>query len=840
VSGIHPEQGIFGAGKAFAGALMKNLFGNSDSQRSHKMGKHVLLILGLVVAFAATVRADVTVSDGSISNFVNAVSNIVATGGGTITVTKPITIGGTNDTLDEESFDGESVVTVSGGNTNAIFIVESGSLELANMTISGGLGKLGGAISISNGAAGTFTSCTFANNRAVGADGASAISNTNGGGNAVIGKNGARGTAGGAVAGGAIYSLGDLGFFECHFFSNSIVGGTGGDGGDGQSAGTRGGSGGGGGAGGTARGGAVCSLGATLVVSNCTFSGNSAEGGSGGVGGAGGGAIDSGVNGFAGAAGVASGGGLYTSSSNGVILNSTFDDNSTQGGDASTGGTNPSGFGQAGPKGGNGLGAGLVNAGTLSITNSTFYQNSATGGTGGDGGVGGVKGGAGGAGGSAIGGGIYNSGKILVVNCTFSKDDVTGGDSGVGGSGVAGGRNGKTGASFGGNIANVAKKKKTGFTLANSIIGEATSGKGGYGTIKDGGYNISADKSIKFKKKSTSLMNTNALDAGGDIADNSGPTETIALADDSPAVDLIPLDTTDVPFTPPSFDQRGIDRPIGNGFDVGAYELDPNRVTILSQPVSTNVILGSNAMFSVTVGGASPFFYQWFFNGAAVANQTNSSILITNAQTSEQGNFQVVITNSFNTATSRVAVLTVNQATNSLPVITQEPVLQLSVPIGSNATFSVTATSDTPLFYQWMFLPVGGTAGANVPNGTNATLLITNAQTSNQGQYQVAVSNQFGVTNSTIGTLFVTNATTDTNTTGIPPVPQVSAKANAKVKSSKHQSVSLNGEFVPDAESNRPARRQFIALGNSFPEPRRNVISPAPVVLAFNRRLNYS
>jgi hypothetical protein len=794
------------------------------------MGKRLLSILGLVLAFAATVRADVTVSDGSITNFENAVSNVVAAGGGTITVTRPITIGGTNDPLGEASFDGESVVTVSGGNTNAIFIVQSGSMELANMTISGGLAKFGGAISISNGAAGTFTSCTFANNRSIGADGASAISNTNGGGGAIIGKSGPRGAAGGPVAGGAIYSLGDLGFFECTFVSNSIVGGTGGDGGDGQSAGTRGGNGGGGGAGGAAKGGAVCSLGETLVISNCTFSGNSAEGGSGGVGGVGGGALVPGVNGFAGAAGVASGGGLFSSSSDGVILNSTFNNNSTQGGDASTGGTNPSGFGQAGPRGGDALGAGLVNTGTLSVTNSTFYQNSATGGTGGDGGVGGVKGGAGGAGGSAIGGGIYNSGKIMVVNCTFSKGDAAGGGSGTGGTGVNTGKNGKAGASFGGNIANVAKKKKTGFTLANSIIGEATSGKGGYGTIKDGGYNISADKSIKLKKGLGSLMNTNALEGGGDIADNGGPTETIALADDSPAVDLIPLDLSQVTTAPPTSDQRQLfNRPIGNGYDVGAYELDQDRVTIRTQPASTNVIVGSNATFSVTVGGTAPFFYQWFFNGTAVANQTNSSILITNAQTSEAGNFLVVVTNSFNSATSKVAVLTVSQATNSLPVITQEPVLQLSVPLGSNATFSVAATSDTPLFYQWMFLPVGGTVGADVPNGTNATLLITNAQPSNQGQYQATVSNMFGFTNSTVATLFVTNATTDTNQPGspggpgAPGVPGIAAKAKAKLKAAPHKSVSMNGGLVPDAEPNRPARRQFAALGNSFPEPRRNV-----------------
>jgi hypothetical protein len=804
------------------------------------MGKHILYTVGLALAFATTLRADVTVSDGKVATFNDAVSTVIGDGGGTITVTKPIKIGDTNDTPDEESFDGESLVTVSGGNTNAIFIVLSGSLELDNMTVTGGRAQFGAAVNIASGAAGTFSNCIFSNNHVVGADGVSAVSSTNSAGDVAVGKNGGRGTAGGSVAGGAIYSVGDLTISGCKFLTNSAVGGTGGDGSDGQDAGTRGGNGGSGGAGGTATGGAVCSLG-TLIVSETTFSGNDAEGGSGGIGGLGGGAIVGGVNGFAGAAGVASGGGLFTSSTveDAGIFATTFDNNTTEGGAASEGGTNPSGAGQSGPRGGDALGAGVANTGLLSITNCTFYQNSATGGDGGDGGVGGVKGGAGGAGGSAIGGGLYNSGTITVVNCTFSKGDATGGISGSGGSGAIAGKNGRAGGNFGGNVANVAKKKRTGFTLANSILGEATSGNDGYGKIVDGGYNISADKSIKFKKNSTSLMNTNALDAGGDIADNGGPTETIALADDSPAVDRIPLDLSQVPKAPPTTDQRELfDRPVGSGYDVGAYELDPDRAAILSQPVDTTVVVGSNATFRVTAGGAQPIFFQWFFNGTAVSGGTNSALSITNAQLSNQGPFQVVVSNAFNAVTSSVARLTVNQTTNFPPVITTEPATQLSVLAGSNATFTVVATGDAPLFYHWSFTPIGSSTSNNVANGTNATLTITNAQLSDQGQYQVGVSNRFGATNSTFATLFVTNAPVDTNPVVPPPFPGIRGRPKVKslLRASGQKSVSVNGKPTLEAEPNAPARKRSAFAGNSFPESRRNVISSAAIAVVFNRR----
>jgi len=211
------------------------------------MGKHLFLTLGLALTFAAAVRADVTVTNGSAAEFANAVSTVIGSGGGTILVTKPIVIGDTNGAPDDESFDGESLVTVSGGNTNAIFIVDSGSLTLANMTLTGGRAALGGAVNIASGAAAVFSSCVFSNNHVVGTNGASAISSTNGSGNVIIGKNGARGQPGDSVSGGAIYSLGDLALFECRFLTNSAVGGDGGDGSDGQSAGTRAGNGGSGG-----------------------------------------------------------------------------------------------------------------------------------------------------------------------------------------------------------------------------------------------------------------------------------------------------------------------------------------------------------------------------------------------------------------------------------------------------------------------------------------------------------------------------------------------------------------------------------------------------------------
>jgi filamentous hemagglutinin family protein len=72
--------------------------------------------------------------------------------------------------------------------------------------------------------------------------------------------------------------------------------------------------------------------------------------------------------------------------------------------------------------GGNGEGGGIYNAGTLTVSNSTFSGNFSNGGDGfGEFGVGGV----------GNGGGIYNAGILIVSNSTFSGNSINGGNNNV-------------------------------------------------------------------------------------------------------------------------------------------------------------------------------------------------------------------------------------------------------------------------------------------------------------------------------------------------------------------------------------------------------------------------
>ena len=81
--------------------------------------------------------------------------------------------------------------------------------------------------------------------------------------------------------------------------------------------------------------------------------------------------------------------------------------------------------------------------------------------------------------------------------------------------------------------------------------------------------------------------------------------------------------------------------------------------SITTQPASQTVVQGSSATFSVVATGTGPLTYQWRFNGVNISGATLSSYTRSNAQTSHQGNYSVVVANVAGSVTSANASLTV-------------------------------------------------------------------------------------------------------------------------------------------------------------------------------------
>ena len=83
-----------------------------------------------------------------------------------------------------------------------------------------------------------------------------------------------------------------------------------------------------------------------------------------------------------------------------------------------------------------------------------------------------------------------------------------------------------------------------------------------------------------------------------------------------------------------------------------------------------------------------------------------------------------------------------------LPVITNQPA-SLTVTPGNNATFTVGASGNLFMFYQWQF------NGTNIANATTNMLTLTNVQPANAGNYSVIVSNAAGAVTSATAMLTV-------------------------------------------------------------------------------------
>ena len=169
----------------------------------------------------------------------------------------------------------------------------------------------------------------------------------------------------------------------------------------------------------------------------------------------------------------------------------------------------------------------------------------------------------------------------------------------------------------------------------------------------------------------------------------------------------------------------------------------PPQITLQPEP-STN-LTATEVIFTVAATGDAPLRYQWYFatpelpaTQLLIPGETNTTLIYTNVGAFQEGWFSVTITNTAGAITSNPVYLTVLVP----PLVTREPA-HLTAPTGGTATFTITATGDAPLRYQWYFNIIDEIVGA-----TNATLVLTNLQKSQAGGYQIEVSNDYDTVNS--------------------------------------------------------------------------------------------
>jgi hypothetical protein len=291
--------------------------------------------------------------------------------------------------------------------------------------------------------------------------------------------------------------------------------------------------------GGDAQGGGLYSTGGTLTIAGSTFANNQVAGGHGGSGGNGG------------DGGNAQGGGLYATGGLISLADSVAAANNLIGGDYGNRGSYPTGGARGGATQGGGL---YVGGGTLTISNATIGANTLTGGYGAGGGYRGE-------GGSAQGGGLWvAAGATAQVSfSTIATNQATGGPS----------FRSPPGPATGGGFYNQGTLQTRDTILAGNTVngpGPNTSPDvaGNLGSL---GYNLVGNSQGGSGFDPTDLLSVDPL--LGPLADNGGPTQTMALLPGSPAIDAgNNAYATD-------WDQRGPGfRRIVNGtIDIGAFEV---------------------------------------------------------------------------------------------------------------------------------------------------------------------------------------------------------------------------------------------------------------------------
>ncbi len=275
------------------------------------------------------------------------------------------------------------------------------------------------------------------------------------------------------------------------------------------------------------------------------------------------------ANGYSLSAAIASGGGVYNAG-NLTLINCAVLNNS------------------------GGSGGGLANANLLTVTNCTFAGNRSTG----------------------NGGAIRNTGNATLSNSTFwdnrafSSGAITSsGTNAAPGSvllqncTVVGNSATDTANGYGGGLNNYGVST---VYLANSIIAgnTATNGTDLSGPYVSQDYNLIQTPQGAYATLSGPIANTifNQAPNLGPLANNGGPTDTLALLPGSPAIDKGNV------FGGFTTDQRGIARPQGAAADIGAFELQFIPAIAVNNPRSLpegSAATPGSVTFDITLSGAA-------------------------------------------------------------------------------------------------------------------------------------------------------------------------------------------------------------------------------------------
>lgn len=136
-------------------------------------------------------------------------------------------------------------------------------------------------------------------------------------------------------------------------------------------------------------------------------------------------------------------------------------------------------------------------------------------------------------------------------------------------------------------------------------------------------------------------------------------------------------------------------------------------VSITAEPQSQTNVAGNTSTFTVSATGSGPVQYQWQFDSTNIAGATNSSLILTDIQSANAGNYSVMVFNAISSTNSTVATLTItplSPAQFQPAVLQPNGTLQLKFSGTVGANYRLWATTNvalTPIQTKWTLLSSG-------------------------------------------------------------------------------------------------------------------------------------
>ena len=167
----------------------------------------------------------------------------------------------------------------------------------------------------------------------------------------------------------------------------------------------------------------------------------------------------------------------------------------------------------------------------------------------------------------------------------------------------------------------------------------------------------------------------------------------------------------------------------------------PAAPTIVAQPGVQSVCAGGTATFTVVATGEGPLSYQWqkdqanLSNGGHYAGVTTASLAVSGADTNDAGSYRCVVSNAGGSVPSNGASLVLKAPTQ----ITQAPVSQ-EVALGGTAVFTVVATGEGVLSYQWQKNGVGLSEGGHYAGTGTSALTVSSVDGGDNAAYRCVVT----------------------------------------------------------------------------------------------------